>query len=296
MAAVTTQHRQATRRRPHPAAPVPTPYPLGPLPRRDMTMLRNSLLPALRRLVSSGYYGLEVEGAEHVPRVGPAIYVGNHAGWFTVDTLIGAVAIADHVGHERLPWGAVHDRLLLTPHLGRFFEGLGGFPASWLREPTRIPSAMEVFSVYPEGVAGNCKSFWHAYQMRSWRTGFLRLAIARRAPIVPIAIIGGEESLPVLAPVGAFEKLVGSVLPFPACPVPLPTKWKFIFHRPVHIKVTRALQIAASDPAGRAVLQPIADEIADTVQRTLDRETCDSPLVRLAKPIRQSKRFIPYTK
>ena len=251
-------------------------------------MMTEGLLPALRKLVACGYFGLEVEGTEHVPRSGPAVYVANHAGWFTMDTLLGAVVIADRIGCDRLPWGAVHDRVLNAPRIGGFFEALGGFPASWLRQSARIPAEMEVFSIYPEGVDGNCKSFWHAYQMRPWRTGFVRLAIARNAPVVPVAIMGGEESLPVLAPIRAFERQLGSVLPLPVVPVPLPAKWKFVFHPPVHVEASEAQQAVSGQPSGRALLQTIARDVAKIVQDTLDRETRNKPLVRLTRLIDRS--------
>lgn len=248
----------------------------GPIPQRDIEPLKTKVFPVLRTLIKAGYFSLTVEGAEHVPRSGPAIYVGNHAGWFTLDTILGALAVTDHIGIDRLPWGAVQDELLKTPRIGRFFEGMGGFPASWLKTPEAIPPEMEVFSVYPEGTEGNCKSFLHAYQMRQWRTGFLRIAAARNAPIVPVSIIGGEECLPVATPLNFLKPILGTILPLPLALVPLPSRWKFIFHKPV--LVTRdELEANKQRP------HEIAAEIRACVQRTLDEETSNHMLVRFSK-------------
>lgn len=258
---------------------------LGPLPRRDVNMLTSRVFPALRTLIKAGYFSLTVEGTEHVPRNGPAIYVGNHAGWFTLDTLLGALVLADHVGPDRLPWGAVQDELLKTPKVGQFFEAMGGFPASWLRTPEAIPAEMQIFCIYPEGTEGNCKSFVHAYQMRPWRSSFLRVAVARGAPIVPVSIVGGEECLPVMSTIRFAKGLLGTILPLPLAIVPLPSRWKFIFHEPVTVTAADLGGKQDDHVTRRQRAQAIASAIRERVQRTLDEETSNHMLVRFSRLI-----------
>lgn len=258
--------------------------PLGCLPRRDTRLLTNNVFPVLRSLIKARYFSLNVEGAHHVPRSGAVIYVGNHAGWFTLDTLLGALALADHVGVDRLPWGAVQDQLLQTPTIGRFFEGIGGFPASWLKTPLSLPREMEVFSIYPEGTEGNCKSFMHAYQMRPWHSSFVRVAAALNATIVPVAIVGGEECLPVLSTIRWVKPHLGTILPLPMSLVPLPTSWKFIFHEP--IRVGRGDLASPNGSAeSRERVREFASEVRERVQRTIDEQTADRPFVRFSKAV-----------
>jgi 1-acyl-sn-glycerol-3-phosphate acyltransferase len=255
-----------------------------PLPRRDLNTLLTRVFPAIRTLVEIGYFSLDVEGSEHVPREGPAVYVANHSGWFTLDTVIGGLAVLDHVGADRLPYGAAQDALLKVPGLGEFVESMGGFPASWLREPRTLPKEMQVFSVYPEGAEGNCKAFWHAYRMRRWRTGFVHLAAALGgAPIVPIAIVGGEECLPVAFTVRSLRPLLGTILPVPLSALPLPSRWKVVFHAPVSLR--DETQSGDEDDFSRAVRRAprIAEGIRATVQKTLDRETEHRLLARVAR-------------
>jgi 1-acyl-sn-glycerol-3-phosphate acyltransferase len=266
---------------------------LGPLPQRNLPMLSGRILPALRALIRTGYFRLEVVGSEHVPRTGPAIYVGNHAGWFTLDTLMGALVVSDFIATDRLPWGAVHDQVLQLPRLGPFFQAVGGFPASWMRTPERIPPQMQVFSIYPEGTAGNCKSFIHAYKMRPWRTGFVRMAIARRASIVPVAIIGGEECLPSLATIDALKPLLGTSVPVPLAFIPLPTRWKFIFHKPISLN-EQYLGGERDLDRLKPRLREIADDVREAVQKTIDQETTGRVLVRLSKVISSAWRT-PHT-
>ncbi len=254
-----------------------------PLPRRDLPMLLTRVLPALRTLVDTGYFSLEVEGAEHVPRRGPVVYVANHAGWVTLDTLIGALAVVNHVGADRLPYGAAQDELLKVPRIGRLFEGLGAFPASWLREPGTLPAEMQVFSVYPEGTEGNCKPFWHAYQMRRWRSGFVHLAAAVGATIVPVAVLGGEECLPVAATLRFLRPLVGTILPLPLFALPLPSRWKVVFHEPVSLSPEH---LGGSVQSAMQQSRRLAANIRSTVQSTLDWESAPRLLGRLSRRLR----------
>lgn len=260
---------------------------LGPLPRRDLALWTDRVFPALRALLQWGYFSIDVEGVEHVPRSGPVIYAPNHAGWFTLDTLVGALVMADQFGLERLPWAAVQDELLKTPRIGAFFEGIGGFPASWLKQPAAIPPEIDVLCIYPEGTEGNCKSFLHAYQMRPWRTSFVRLAAARGASIVPLAIVGGEESMPSIAPIRFLKPLVGTLLPLPLSPLPLPTRWKFIFHEPVRVSGAEVGSADGDSERQRQRVREVAASIQERVQRTLDRETAARKLVRLSKIVKQ---------
>jgi 1-acyl-sn-glycerol-3-phosphate acyltransferase len=240
--------------------------------------------------VRVGYFSLDVAGAEHVPRQGPIVYVANHAGWFTLDTLMGALAVVDHVSADRLPYGAVQDELLRVPGVGRLFEGVGGFPASWLRDPGSLPPEMRVFSVYPEGTEGNCKPFWQAYRMRRWRTGFVRLAASVGARVVPVAVVGGEECLPVAWTLRVVRPLVGTILPVPICVLPLPSRWKLVFHPPVALDEV----LLAGEGGNSAVFlqhaRELAESIRGTVQSTLDLETGQRVLGRLSRRFRAGSR------
>ncbi|WP_437945479.1 1-acyl-sn-glycerol-3-phosphate acyltransferase [Sorangium sp. So ce296] len=255
----------------------------------DLTTWNTFVFPALRALIKAGYFSLSVEGLEHVPRGGPVVYVSNHAGWFTIDTLFGGLTFADHVGIDRMPWAAVQDQLLALPMLGPFFGNAGGFPASWLRKPEVIPPEIQGIWIYPEGAEGNCKSFVHAYRMRQWRTGFLRLALSRGAKIVPAAIIGSEECLPSLAPVRFLKPLIGTMFALPLSPVPLPSRWKFIFHEPVDLGGTGLRFEDEDTPAQRKRLRDLAAGLRERVQRTLDRETSDRKLARFSKLVQQAR-------
>lgn len=247
----------------------------------DRALVAHRIIPALRLLFRLGYFAFEVEGLEHVPRTGPAVYVANHAGWFALDAFILAYAVALRVGAERTPHFAVHDSLLALPSVGSFFRRLGGIPASSLRRPERLPKEIDGWAIFPEGVQGNCKPFWHAYQMREWSRGFVRLAIARQAPIVPVAVLGGEECLPVAWTVRRLEPIIGSIIGWPLAPFPLPTRWKVVFHEPVRVPPSKGKRaLSANESEG------VARRLREGVQRTLDRDSGSYLLGRLSSTLR----------
>jgi 1-acyl-sn-glycerol-3-phosphate acyltransferase len=260
-----------------------------PVPRRDLNVLLTRVLPPIRALIEIGYFSLDVVGAEHVPRQGPAVYVANHAGWFTFDTLMAALALVDHVGADRLPYGAAQDELLKVPGVGGFFESVGAFPASWLRDPRALPREMQVFSVYPEGAEGNCKPFWQAYRMRRWRTGFVHLAAAVGAPVVPVAILGGEECMPTAYTLRALRPILGTILPVPLSALPLPSRWKVVFHPPVTI--LDSTHGGGEEDFVRAVRRAprFAEAIRATVQQTLDREAEHRLIARVARRLHRPR-------
>src|SRR5205823_3804189 len=132
----------------------------------------------------------------------------------------------------------------------------------------------EVVCVFPEGMRGMKKSYADRYRLQRFgRGGFVALALATGAPIVPTAVIGGEEIHPLL---GTWEwpaKLLG--LPyFPLTPtfpwlgvlglVPLPSKWMIEFGEP--IGTDSYGESAADDPM---LVFNLTDQVRETIQHTL---------------------------
>jgi len=83
-------------------------------------------------------------------------------------------------------------------------------------------------------VHGIRKPFQERYQLkRLGRGGFAKLAIRQQVPIVPVAIVGAEESMPLLA------KLPGGFLGLPYVPItvpPLPARWLIRFGEPIRVE------------------------------------------------------------
>ena len=244
----------------------------------DHDFVARRVLPALDAVFRSRWFSFEVVGLEHVPRDRPALFVGNHAGWLPLDACVLGYAVAQALGPQRTPSVVAADAALALPGLGRLLARSGCLPSAAIRRPERLPPEIESVAMFPEGVRGKAKPFWQAYRMREWSRGFVRLAVARKARIVPVAVLGGEECLPVAWTVTALERVVGFAFGGPLVPLPLPARWKVVFHAPV-------------DVAGRgkgaltdaAISTDVAQRVRSTVQATLDRESVHYPLGRLAR-------------
>src|SRR5207253_10977274 len=66
--------------------------------------------------------------------------------------------------------------------------------------------------VFPEGQKGSRKLYWQRYKLRRFgRGGFVKTAIRAGVPIVPIAVMGGEEAMPIFAHVRLLQRLTGLI-------------------------------------------------------------------------------------
>lgn len=244
------------------------------LPPIDDELWDRRLVPLVERLVRARYFSFEVEGLEHLPPDGLAVYAQNHAGWFPLDAFFVALAVRRARGPRATPCFATAEAALALPVIGSFIRRVGAVPASWFRRPERLP--VRPCGFFPEGVPGNTKPFWHAYRMRPWNRGFVRVAAALDLPIVPAAVLGAEECLPVAWTVKILEPLVGSAFGLPLSLVPLPARWRVVFHPPVRIAEPRA---ALADGARS---RAIAEGVRGTVAATLARDARRRPLARVS--------------
>lgn len=250
----------------------------------DRDDLIRQVAAAIRTLVRLKYFTFEVDGSEHIPRDGPVVYAQNHAGWFALDTFMLGHAVHEAAGISRTPYFAAAESALAAPVIGPFLQRLGGLPASWFRNPERLPPEIESYGICPEGVRGNCKPFWEAYRMREWSRTFVKLALVRNATIVPVAVFGGEECLPVAWTVKILQPVIGSIVGLPLVPVPLPARWKVVFHAPVRVAPQR-------NPLrpDRQYVTEVARQVQATVQETLDREVHRRPLAQLSSLVTRLK-------
>jgi 1-acyl-sn-glycerol-3-phosphate acyltransferase len=194
-------------------------------------------------LTSSGilhrhYFRTEVFGAKNVP-AGRVVLISNHSGQLPVDgALIGASMFLD-VEPPRFIRAMVEKWTQTLPFVSLLFSRVGqvvGVPEN----ARRLLEQDEALLVFPEGVRGISKTYDRRYQLTDFGLGFMRLAIATRSPVVPIACIGGEEQYVSVANLGGLAKVLG--LPaFPIMPqllipggqLPLPTRYRIYFGEPL---------------------------------------------------------------
>ena len=159
--------------------------------------LSEAVAPLLDFLYSR-WFRVEVEGAAHVP-AGGALLVANHAGALPLD----GPMLHEALRRERpeLPearWLA-EDQVFYAPLLGTLFNRLGAVRAS-PDSATRLLGEGRPVLIFPEGIQGIGKPFRDRYRLQRFgRGGFVKLALRTGKPILPVAIIGAEETLPLPA-------------------------------------------------------------------------------------------------
>ncbi|NNB93156.1 acyltransferase family protein [Corallococcus exiguus] len=191
--------------------------------------LVESLQPVLDFLYEQ-YWRVSVEGVDGVPR-GASILVANHSGALPYDGLVMAQALLRERPDLLETRWLVEDQVFHAPMLGTLFNRLGAVRAS-PENALRLLDEHRPLVVFPEGYQGASKPFAERYRLKRFgRGGFVKLALRTGAPIVPVAIVGAEETSPLLG------RLPGGFLGFPSLPLtapgPLPAKWTIRFGEPL---------------------------------------------------------------
>jgi 1-acyl-sn-glycerol-3-phosphate acyltransferase len=172
--------------------------PVGDVRARDPALV--SLVLDFFRAVGRHYFRLRIQGVEHVPSSGPVLLVANHnGGLLPTDSFFTALAVHDHYGPHRVPYVLTHDFAFSDPVLRSYALRLGLLRAGH-------HSAQQVFEhggcllVYPGSDLDTFRPFAERSRVvLGGRTGFLKLALRARVPIVPVVSTGTHEQLVVLA-------------------------------------------------------------------------------------------------
>ena len=203
----------------------------------------------LRRLYEGMYrhwFRAEWEGLEKIPTTGGALLVANHAGAIPADATTIMHGIETELG--RPVYGLADYMFRSIPVLGTLWSRGGGVPAHPDNAYRLLHDDRQLVLVFPEGTKGTGKYYNQRYQLRRFgRGGFVEIAMRAGVPVVPIAVLGGEETMPMIAKSPRLAKL----LKVPYAPltanmlllgplgllVPFPAKMRFRVLDPVYFDV-----------------------------------------------------------
>lgn len=144
------------------------------------------------------WFRTEWEGLEHVPRQGGALLVANHAGAIPSDAPVIMHGIESELG--RPVYGLADYLFRSLPVAGTLWSRTGGVPAHPNNAYRLLHDEGQIVLVFPEGAKGPSKLYSERYQLRRFgRGGFVETAMRTGVPVVPLAVVGAEESMPVLA-------------------------------------------------------------------------------------------------
>ncbi len=108
-----------------------------------------------------------------------------------------------------------HGRLFFRtiPVVGTLWSRVGGVPARQDNGYRLLHEQRRLVLVFPEGTKGPSKSYTDRYQLRRFgRGGFVEIAMRAGVPVIPIAVIGAEETMPVLTRLPALARVLGAPL------------------------------------------------------------------------------------
>jgi 1-acyl-sn-glycerol-3-phosphate acyltransferase len=193
------------------------------------------------------WFRVEWEGLEHIPKSGGALIVANHAGAIPSDAPVIMHGIETELG--RPVYGLADYLFKAMPVVGTMWSRAGGVPAHPANAYRLLREQQQLVLVFPEGSKGPGKTYDERYRLRRFgRGGFVEIAMRAGVPVIPIAVVGAEESMPILfkipsianalglpyVPITAnhliFGPLLGTLLYFPA-------KFRLKVLPPVHFDV-----------------------------------------------------------
>lgn len=217
------------------------------------------------RFLHDRYFRVQAHGVENLPRTGAALLAANHSGLLPTDGAMICANVLFNTDPPRLP-RAVGDLFIpLMPWIGTTFSRCGVVTGSRGNFRHLLQNG-ELVLVFPEGAPGIGKGWKKRYQLREWRVGHVELAIRERAPIIPVAVVGAEESWPQLArldlhPFGA------PFLPIPITPLPLPVRFHILYGQPIRLHE----QFSADQADDPEVSQRAANQVRTAVEALIER-------------------------
>ncbi|HKP91962.1 MAG TPA: lysophospholipid acyltransferase family protein [Thermoleophilaceae bacterium] len=252
--------------------------PRADLDERDPDYIRETL-PGLW-LLASFYFRADVKGLENIPAEGPVLLVGNHSGGnMTPDTLVFTLAFNTYFGVERRFYQLAHNLVLAMPQLATIRK-YGTVAASSANAHKALDDGAALL-VYPGGDYEVHRPTWESGRVDfGGRKGYIRLALEKNVPIVPVVSLGGQETALFLSRGERLARLLrlDKMLRLKVLPISLAIPWginvgDMLGHWPLPAK----LQIRALEPIeirkqfGR---NPDIDEVNEyvlgTMQATLD--------------------------
>lgn len=185
------------------------------------------------RPIYEHYFRVEAHGLENIPANGRCLVIGNHSGQLPIDAMMVGYALATNPHGPRAARAMMERFFPSVPFVGNLLNSVGAV----VGEPNNCAKMLEndeAIIVFPEGIRGASKVYRKRYQLQRFGHGFMHLAINHQAPIIPVGIVGCEETIPALGHIKPLARLTG--LPYVPVTFPfiLPAKVIIHFGEPLH--------------------------------------------------------------
>lgn len=227
------------------------------------------------------YHRLEVEGIEQIPR-GAALFVANHSGGLNPVDALFLFRYYEQRGVDDPIFVLGHDLLFGMPRFAEVLHSIGALRAS-REEAEAVLQAGHKLLVFPGGDLDNMRAFRQRREVVfGGRCGFVKLARAGNAPIIPVVSAGTHETFVVLSQGRRLAKMMGLPrrLRVNSCPIALAAPWGVVWgpgillpYLPLPSKVTvrvgrpMSLRDGCFDGLDE---RGVAEHIRGTMQETLE--------------------------
>jgi 1-acyl-sn-glycerol-3-phosphate acyltransferase len=186
------------------------------------------------------YFRVRCAGIEHVPARGRAMLVGNHSGGVAYDGAMVITSCFLEMEPPRLAQAMAEKFIDRTPFFAMWASKCGQFPGL-PENAVRLLEDDRLLVVFPEGARGTAKLYSERNTLVDFGTGFMRLAMQTRTPIIPFGFQGGGEAFPTVFNAVKLGRMLGvpyiPITPYLA-PVPLPAQLSVRYGAPMHFEGT----------------------------------------------------------
>jgi 1-acyl-sn-glycerol-3-phosphate acyltransferase len=221
------------------------------------------------------YWRVDTAGVENVPDRGRAMLVANHSGGsYAWDAVMISTAI--HLEHPRPRMVRYVSTEFFYDYPFLSYDNRKKGAALACREDfVRLLEHNRLVGVFPEGVKGFLKPSDRRYRVQRFgRGGFVQLALMTRTPIIPVAVVGGEELHFSVGNSQLLANVVNRFLPleradsFPILLnlLPLPIKWRLEFCEPIDLS-----NYGPEAALDTLVVQQLTERVRMRIQEALDQ-------------------------
>lgn len=232
----------------------------------------NAVLPFFEFMYKA-YWRVETTGIENIPDTGRALLVSNHSGQLPWDGAMVALSVYKEHPSQRIVRTLFATWFPTLPFFSQMFTKCGQVLATE-DNGMRLLEQDELVAVYPEGYKGVGKLYKERYRLaRFGRGGFIRMALATQSPIIPVSVVGAEETYISLAKIPQVAKLIHFPY-FPISPtfpwmgllgfVPLPTKWYIDFGEPIQMDT-----YDPDDVQDLVLISQLTDQVRNIIQEMI---------------------------
>lgn len=214
---------------------------------------------SVARFLYRHYFTVSVAGMHNVPHHGRAMLIGNHSGGVALDAGIVAAAAFFELDPPRLAQGMAEKFINRVPFFSEWANRTGHF-TGLPENAARLLNDDRLLLVFPEGARGTAKLFPERNSLVQFGSGFMRLALETRTPIVPFAFLGGGEAIPTVANAYRLGRLLGlpyiPITPWIA-PLPLPVR--------LHLRLGKPLVFEGTGSEDDEVVAGYVDQVKHTI-------------------------------